>query len=436
MTTRQFDPVLSAALRNELEALADRAEDPAPTRPVLARPQVWVTAVTALVLVLATVGVLRLTAVEGTPPAGGGGSLVDPLVASGGPSEDETLRDTPVTTLLHRESTGPTTFAVDVPAGTTWLGVYATCSPRSAITVADDAQGDLRSTCAFDGAVSSSTADPSTGQRRIDVVVPERTRFRILVLAATPASTTTVSQLEVRDVPAGVSDPLEEIQDPASDSYIRANPEVLVHASGGSDGTFPIVVADDLTSVRPYVNCTPESGYRVEIDGVSTIEGTCDPSFSGSFSDIPLEPGQHTFTVRLTGAESADRAFVALLIATPQYLPSTSGPSRAPLPYPTNLAADQVLARDRGAAGITTGRIPRSVRGVSISITCRGDGAVAVQTPFGTLGNPAGRDACGTDEAVQTGGGVSGRRLVDRPRYTITPYGDVRWTVTFMQQSD
>jgi len=70
MTTREFDPVLSAALRNELEALATRG--PASRRPALRDPQIWITAVTAVVLVLATIGVLQLTSGRHAVPAHGG----------------------------------------------------------------------------------------------------------------------------------------------------------------------------------------------------------------------------------------------------------------------------------------------------------------------------------------------------------------------------
>ena len=422
--TRSFDPVLSAALRNELEHLADR-EATRPARPAAAaRPQVWITAVTAVLLVVATLGLLRITGgSDGAPAAARPG---DPLTAAHGPLADAELRGTPVTVLAQGRAIGGSRFRLSVPEGTTRLTAYATCGPAGSAKLellGFSGSGE----CAPASARAFTLQDPGSGPTELRVDLPSGVAARILVIAVAPSSTTTLSQLRVHDLPAGLRDPLTEILDPRSDAYIRAAPDVLLGASGTGSRDLPVVLPAGTTSVRPYLNCSPETRqYSVGVDEGS-MHGECSSGFGGSFGDVPMTPGAHTVRVRVPKGT----AWSLVLIATPVYTPATAGPVRALLPYPSGIAPDRVLGRERGAFGIVTGRLEGTMTRVSVTITCQGDGTVTVATPFGTAGNPAERASCGARSPKRTSTGMGGPERVTDPRFTITPYGDVRWTVTF-----
>ena len=150
MTTRQFDPVFSAALRNELEALAERADAApaaAPHRPHRAplRSQVWISVAVALALVVATLGVLRLTAPH-VPPADHGPAVVSPLTRITDPRSPGYVARS-VATLLNARGTGSGTRTFDVPGGVTSLTVYLNCSGSAKYEVELDGRGSMSSSC-------------------------------------------------------------------------------------------------------------------------------------------------------------------------------------------------------------------------------------------------------------------------------------------------
>ncbi|WP_375389426.1 hypothetical protein [uncultured Amnibacterium sp.] len=201
MTTRQFDPVLSAALRNELEALADRHEVPAPLR-VIHRPQVWVTVATALVLAVATLGVLQTTRGMEAPPgrSSTGASLQDPLAEITDRSSALYIGDSPAP-ILHARADRTRTFALVVPRGVASVRFYVVCTAGSSWTL----QIDARSSGGCHGSITGYEDVPAAQLRgSATVTVRPGTEYVLLVIPTPTTTPPAVSpiRLPLLDFPA------------------------------------------------------------------------------------------------------------------------------------------------------------------------------------------------------------------------------------------
>ncbi len=183
MTTRQFDPVFSAALRNELEALADASQEeitpPHGVRALLHRPQLWVSLVTAVVLIAATVGVLHLTTRPAAVPAGHG-RVSDPLSQITDPKYPDFVARS-VLTLLHTSGVGPATSSVTVPPGVSSVRAYIRCAPATTfrITIAKF----VSSRCDATSQGGLGDVPITAGTHAVVVSVPEAVAWRLVVIA-------------------------------------------------------------------------------------------------------------------------------------------------------------------------------------------------------------------------------------------------------------
>jgi hypothetical protein len=408
MTTRQFDPVFSAALRNELEALADTKEEavrpPSAVRVLLSRPQLWVSLVTAIVLVAATVGLLRITA---TPPVPAQTSkVVDPLSRITDPSSPEYVARS-VQVLLHVRATGPGAHDFAVPAGVTSLRTYLNCAPAGQSGVGIDGDGKLSGQCSRD---TGSTYDlPITaGTHEVEVTVKKGTHYTLLLMAS-PAPTVSTGAL---------IDPLTAIRDRRTpDALVGDTRAVLeVATAGGDSGGSATTPLRSRARLRAFFVCRASSSSAEAVVDGHTISG-CMNSVAHWFD---FTPGSSTLTARIGSSGGGT------LLVVPAPKGAKDSPQSAVLPYPKT--SGTLLGRARGSGAAASGTYRPPAGNVAFTTTCRGTGWLEVSTGEG--GTSTRGDACSTTkpDGVNFGGGT---RSTGLETWTVIPHGDISWTFQF-----
>jgi hypothetical protein len=405
MTTRQFDPVFSAALRNELEALVDAKEEtgrpPKAVRVLLHRPQLWVSLVTAVVLVAATLGVLQLTAPPPVPAQSS--KVVDPLSRVTDPSSPGYVARA-VQVLLHVRATGPGAHDFDVPSGVTSLRVYLNCAPTGQSAVDIDGDGKLSGECSRE---SGSTYDlpVKAGAHEVEVTIGKRTDYTLLLMTS-PAPTVSAG---------GLIDPLTAIRD-------RRNPDALVGdttpvlevttAAGGGSGTSSTPLRSS-KRLRAYFVCrTSSSTAEAVVDG-RAISG-CMNSVAHWFD---FTPRSSTMTARITSpGETA-------LLVVPAPKGAKDSPASTVLAYPRSPGT--LLAGARGTGAPATGTYRNPGLTIAITLTCRGTGWLEIATGDG--GTTTRGNACSTTKPNTIGIGRDRRDTKAQP-WTVIPHGDISWT--------
>ncbi|MGT2426251.1 hypothetical protein [Amnibacterium kyonggiense] len=267
MTIRQFDPVFSAALRNELEAIADAGDAPArphrphrPVRAALARPQVWVSVITAVVLVAATIGVLQIAHRTTLQPAATT-AISDPLEQITDPSDPEYVGAAPLV-LLSTRGTGSTMIGIDVPPGVTSVRPYLRCLPLASFRIS---LGKGFSTGCDARSADYADIPVVAGRRTLALRIPADTTWRLVVIVTPSTGTTTSSTLHVTAGPEAITDPLAQITDPADQSFVARSVSPVVDVSGIGSRRIPLAVPAGVSAVRIYIVCA--SGADWALDG-------------------------------------------------------------------------------------------------------------------------------------------------------------------------
>ncbi|MBW4042005.1 MAG: hypothetical protein HIU86_07730 [Acidobacteria bacterium] len=404
MTTRRFDPVFSAALRNELEALAD-AHDPAAAPALqrfaaLRRPQVWVAVVTAVVLVAATIGVLHLTSAP-TEPAGRS-RVVDPLTKVTDPSSPEYVARA-VQTLLHISSVGPGGHDFSVPAGVTSVRVYLNCAPSGQSTVDIDGKGRMSGGCSRD---SGSTYDMpiKPGTHEVEVTVGTRTDSTLLLMAS-PAPTVS---------PGALIDPLTQVRDRRDpDALVGDTTPVLRAGGSGAGGTRPVTVTPG-ARLRLYFVCRTTSSSADVVVAGHTVSG-CMNSIAHWFDFTPT-------STSTTAQVDAPAGEPWSLLVVPAPVGAKDSPANATLPYPT--ASGTVLAEARGSGAPASGTYRRPGNAIAFTVSCRGNGWLEIMTGDGGTNTRGTR--CSALQPNTTG--FSGEKDPSPQHWTVLPHGDISWT--------
>ncbi|GAA2752205.1 hypothetical protein [Amnibacterium kyonggiense] len=410
MTTRQFDPVFSAALRNELEALAD--VEPAPARPhrpvrtALGKPQLWVSLVTAIALAVVTVGVLRLT--HESEPAEES-RVIPPLSRVTDPANPNYVARS-VQTLLTVRGTGPGTHAFDVPASVSGMQVYLDCAPDGHYSLELDSGGLSSGGCDRD--VSGNFGIPVTaGTHEITVSVPKATEWALLIIAK-PAPTVSTGPL---------LDPLAAVRDLRNPDALTGDTTPVYRASGERTSAVETVpIPDGVVRLRVYLVCKPSAAaIRVNVDG-HVVTG-CMNSIAHWFD---FTPSSRTITAQVISVTA--RPWSALIVPAPAG--AKDSPENTLLPFPSTQGTDgagpRVLAQVRGVGNQVVGTLPATKQGIDISVTCRGTGWLEIATAQGTIGRGSDCDVKGRF-STGIGGGPA-----KRGPYSVTPHGDIAWTAT------
>jgi hypothetical protein len=408
MTTRQFDPVFSAALRDDLEALAEQehAGAPAgPTRtPILRRPQVWVSVVTALVLVAATLGLLRLT--DRPPqPADRTPAVVDPLTRITDPGSPYYVARS-LTTLLDATGTGSGSRTFDVPGDVSDMRVYLNCSGSGSAKfgVGIDAEGSMSGGCDRDSGNSYSRA-VTPGRHTVEVGVAKGVVWAITIIR-TPSPTVAKGAL---------IDPLAAVRDLRNPDAIPGDVRPLLQRHGtatSSPETF--AVPGDVRRLRVLLVCSPSSAAtRVRIDGHEA--SGCMNAIAHWFD---LTPSSRSVTAQVV---APDGGAWSLLVA-PAPKGAKDSPESARLPYPR--VEGTVVGRARGAGATATG-LYAGVAEVTVTMTCRGSGWLEVSTGNGSTSTQGATCSSGPSTTGMGGDDGGGRTR----RWTVVPHGDVSWTV-------
>lgn len=410
MTTRRFDPVFSAALRNELESLAGTQEEqeapPKPVLPVLRRPQVWISIVTAVVLVAAAIGVFRLTGAVPQPaqtPA-----VVDPLSEVITPGSNNYVARS-VHTLLTVRGTGTGTHAFDVPAGVRSVRVYLDCAPKGPQSVEISGAGGSSGDCdripggSYDSPIESGTHD-------ITVRLRKGTDYSLLVMVS-PAPTVSTGAL---------IDPLAQVRDRRDPDALVGDTRPLLRLRGQQGGSAPVAftVPMAVSRIRVFLACEPAaSGTSVRIGG-HLVTG-CQNAIAHWFD---FSPTSRSVTAEVTAPDAG--AWSLLVVPAPPG--AKDSPANRLLPYPAT-DGGPILARTRGTGARTTGTYVSRTDSILVTATCRGTGWVEVATGSGTSGRG---DDCGRTGELMVGFGGDGSDKGKRLPWTVTPHGDVSWTVT------
>lgn len=421
MTTRQFDPVFSAALRNELEALADGG---APVREprrrslaALARPQVWISLVTALVLAVATVGVLRLTEPPAPVAPAGRAGVVDPLAQITDPSYGDYVGPSP-RVLLRTSGTGATTTTIDIPAGVTSVRPYLRCSTSSYYRLA--VGKGFATSCER---TSGDFADipVAAGSRTLDLRIASGVRWRLVVIAtpddpSSSAATTTT--------PDAVVDPLTDLTDPTSTLYVADRLTPILHERATGSRTFALRVPSGVEDVTFYLACSAGAEWVLTTD--TSESGGCSGRLDGSVGE---PAAQLHGTVRVTVSPGTE--FVLLAVPTPVEPASPAKGIELPrLPYPS--VSGTVVGRDRStSAAHEVGDLTAAVSTLRIIATCEGSGSLRISTSDGSS-TTAGCAAGAPKRTTRTVGRTGGLEGLGALRYGVQPTGSVTWTVTFV----
>lgn len=400
--TRSFDPVLSAALRNELEHLADR-EAARPARPVLARPQVWISVVTALVLVAATVGVLRLTAPAPVPakPAGG---VVDPLSRITDPTSPYYVARS-VTTLLDTAGRGSGTVAFDVPGSVREYQLYVNCS-RGDVEAEVDGQGAMKGGCVRDSGTNYSQVI-TAGRHTVSVRVGADVQWALTIIER-PGPT----------IAAGDPiDPLTAVRDLRNPDAIPGAASPLLQDRGDRTGEVrTVAVPEGVRRLRVLLVCSPSApAVRVRIDGHQVLG--CMNAIAHWYD---FTPSSRSITAQVV---SVSRVPWRLLVL-PAPAGATDSPENALLPYPETAGPGAVLARAHGVGATATGTYRRPAV-IAVTTTCRGRGWLEIRLGEGD-GTSTRGTACSTTRPDRVGfGGEAGK---SERRWTVIPHGDISWT--------
>ena len=411
MTARDFDPVLSAALRNELEARADGAAVAPRPFARLRRPQVWITAVTALALLLATVGVLRLVA-PAPQPASPGTSLIDPLTSVTRPDRASYVARA-VDVLVHARGTGSGTHTFDVPAGTGSMSVYVACTGSGEWSTEVDGEGYTASDCSRETG-SSGSAPITAGEHTLTVHVRAGTAYAVLGIR-TPGPTI---------ASGSVIDPLTAIRDRHTPDALVGDTRPVLRVSGTrTSGVLTAAVPDGVRRLRVLLVCQPSAAAtRVRIDGRRVLG--CMNSVAHWFD---LTPRSRTISAQVVSV--GPTAWRLLVVPAPEG--AEDSPANALLPYPAQDGPEPVLVRTRGVGAPTTGTFRSASGAIRVVMTCRGTGWMEVQA--GTFGGSGRGDDCGK-EPVTTGfgGGDDDEERGKRMTWTAIPHGDISWTMTIL----
>jgi hypothetical protein len=234
-------------------------------RPLIRRPQLWVTAVTAVILVVATLGVLHLTARPTAVPAHRD-TLSDPLAQITDPASGDFVDASPLV-LLTTSGIGSATASMDVPPGVTSVRPYIRCAPLASFRIT---VGKGFSTGCDARSADFADIPVKAGRQSISVRIPDDVTWRLVVIATPDDSTTTSSTLEVTTGPDAILDPLDEIENPASTDYVAADVTPILHETGEGSARFTLDVPKEVAAVRVYLVCA--EGARWSLDGTS---GTC-----------------------------------------------------------------------------------------------------------------------------------------------------------------
>lgn len=413
MSTRQFDPVFSAALRNELEALADaEVEAEAPPRQfahALRRPQVWISIVTAVVLVTAAIGVFRVTGAVSPPAATP--AVLDPLSEVTTPGSNNYVARS-VQVLLRVRGTGTGTYAFEVPGGVRTARIYLDCAPKGAQSVEINDGGGMRGDC--DHTLGGSYDTPiESGTHEVTVRVGTGTDYALLVIVA-PAPTVSSGAL---------IDPLTQVRDRRDPDALVGDTRPLLRLSGTGDSTArPFAVPAGIGRLRVFFACQPSSATRrVRIDG-HDVSGCMNAiahwyDFSPSGRTITAQVVESGLTAPSAGSWS--------LLVVPAPSGAKDSPANGLLPFSANTAG-AVLARSRGVGAQTSGTYMGRSDRIMVNVTCRGTGWVEVATNQGTSGRG---DDCGASGGFTVGFGGTEEEGKREP-WTVTPHGDISWTVT------
>jgi hypothetical protein len=401
MTTRQFDPVFSAALRNELEALAD-----APAKgflPTLRKPQVWISIVTAVVLIAATVGVLQVAHGTQSHPAGRS-RVVDPLAAITDPGNGGYVARE-VQVLLHVSAKGPGAHDFSVPSGVTSLRIYLNCAPTGHSGVGLDGDGKVSGDCSRESG-SAYDLPVTAGTHEVEVTVKKRTDYTLLLMAS-PAPTVSAGPL---------IDPLTQVRNLRNPDALVGDTTPLVQMSsarfGDREERFPVPAG--VTRMRAYLVCRPSSATTEMRVGTHVVIG-CMNSIAHWFDFSTDKP-----SIAVSVTSPVDWS----LLVVPAPKGAKDSPENTLLPLPAPGADQHVLAQARGAGDQVVGTLPASRTGIDIGVTCRGTGWLEVATAQGTIGRGSDCTTLG-----RFGTGIGGGPAKRGP-YTVTPHGDISWTVT------
>lgn len=401
-TARPFDPVFSTALRNELEGLADGpARAP---RSAARRPQLWVALVTAVVLVAATVGVLRLTHPP-VQPAAPRPAVVDPLARITDPRSPYYVARV-VDVLADAQGVGSAARPFDVPKGVSDLRIYLNCSGSAKYTVEIDREGgNTGSACDGDTGTNYSEA-VLPGAHRVGVRVAKGVRWALLIIR-TPDPTVSTGAL---------IDPATAIADPTDPDSIDGDTTPLGRAYGTGDGVpGTLQVPRGVRRVRVLLVCrTPSAAAQVVIDG-RTFSG-CMNSIA-HWADLTLT----SRTVDLRETVPAGVRWSLLVVRAPKG--TEDSPESTVLPYPAT--GGRVLARSRGAGAEASGTYVQPHDDLGITTTCRGTGWLEIRT--GTGGTTTRGSACSTSHPESIGFGGEGD--AGKHTYTVIPHGDISWTI-------
>lgn len=403
MTTRQFDPVLSAALRNELESLAD-AQEPTPARGflhTLRKPQVWISIVTAVVLVAATVGVLQVTRPTESQPAERS-KVVDPLRWITEPSSSGYVARE-VQTLLHVSATGPGVHDLAVPAGVTGLQVYLNCAPSGQSGVGLDGDGKVSGACSRN--TGSSYGIPITaGTHEVEVAIGKRTDYTLLITATPPATIATGALL----------DPLSAVRDLRNPDALTSDTTPLVQAGGAAGGVtstrFPVPTG--VTRMRAYLVCARTSATTEMRIGTQVVTG-CMNSIAHWFDFRTPNP---SVPVSVTSSV----AWSLLVVRAPKG--AKDSPANTTLPYPD--APGTLLAEARGAGAPASGTYRRPGTAIVFTVTCRGTGWLEIETGDG--GTNTRQTPCSALQPQTVG--FAGEKDASRQKWSVIPHGDISWT--------
>lgn len=114
----------------------------------------------------------------------------------------------------------------------------------------------------------------------------------------------------VSDRPA---DPLDRLTDPGDDSFVSADPDVLLHEQATGPQRFTVKPGPGDSEVVVYVSCAPSSDYSAHMVGNAGtfFSGTCDREFQ-NFAGLPLAEKGGQVQLDLTVPEGVRSWVVAL----------------------------------------------------------------------------------------------------------------------------